>query len=181
MGIIIKADLETSEGPSQEVYARIESLSFNKVTSDIRFQITYWVDKAAAIKYNRTFIDEEIKPAIGLVQERVLYYRDENSEPEELIVPNLIKVKYVEEKNIELPIYINKDIVHEVPYVSFDEMGEEITKYRSVTTSERVQTGTKNECKKLILTDLNNVHSFSYKIVKETLSKLLPRETLIDS
>jgi hypothetical protein len=40
MGFILNVDLETSEGPSHEVYVRIESLTYNKVANDIAVQLT---------------------------------------------------------------------------------------------------------------------------------------------
>ena len=43
MGFIINADLETSQGPTQELYIRVEGFSFNKVTAELGFQITYWI------------------------------------------------------------------------------------------------------------------------------------------
>jgi hypothetical protein len=88
MGFVLNVDLETSEGPSHEVYTRIESLSYNKVTSEVRFQLTYWLDRDHAIRFNRTYLSEERKNAIGLVQERVLYFEDDISDGKEVLLPS---------------------------------------------------------------------------------------------
>jgi len=61
MGFVLDVDLETSEGPSHEVYVRIESLSFNKVTSKVQFQLTFWQDRDQAIRFNRTLLSEPKK------------------------------------------------------------------------------------------------------------------------
>ena len=53
MGFIINADLETSQGPTQELYVRVEGFSFNKVTAQLGFQVTYWIDREHAIRHNR--------------------------------------------------------------------------------------------------------------------------------
>ena len=61
MGFIINADLETSQGPTQELYVRVEGFSFNKVTAQLGFQVTYWIDREHAIRHNRVYLEEEVK------------------------------------------------------------------------------------------------------------------------
>lgn len=180
MGFILDVDLETSEGPSHEVYGRIESLTFNKVTSTVQFQITYWVDQKSAIKFNRTFLDEEQRNAEGLVQERVLYFKDEESEGEEVLFKHHMKVPLVTEKEIEVPKYEMQAVEREVPYVSFDENGDEVTKLRTVIAEEKVRVGTEIKKSEVIDTSLlRDIFGFCYKKIYEDLAQHIPVENII--
>ena len=67
MGFRLNVDLETSSGPSEEVYVRIESLVVNRVTAKARFQVTYWIDRDHAVKTNKQYVEEEIRPQVGLI------------------------------------------------------------------------------------------------------------------
>ena len=84
MGFIINADLETSQGPTQELYIRVEGFSFNKVTAELGFQITYWIDREHAIKHNRVYLEQEVKPMVGLVQNKMMYYEQPEYDGEEI-------------------------------------------------------------------------------------------------
>lgn len=180
MGFVLDVDLETSQGPSHEVYVRVESLTFNKVTSMVQFQITYWQDQKAAIRFNRTTLEEEPRNAKGLVQERVLYFKDEESDGEEVLFPHHMKVPMTVKKEIEVPKYEMQSIEKEVPYVSFDENGDEITKYRTVVTEERVKAGTTLEIREVIdTTQLSDIMGFCYGKIKEKLSEFIPADKII--
>ena len=82
MGFIINADFETNLGPTQELYVRVEGFTFNKVTAQLSFQITYWVDREHAIKFNKVYLEETNKNAEGLIQNKVIYF-DESDEAKE--------------------------------------------------------------------------------------------------
>jgi len=180
MGFVLDVDLETSQGPSHEVYARIESFTFNKVTSMIQFQITYWQDRDHAIRFNRTYMSESKKSAIGLIQERVIYFSNAESEGEEYLLPHHMKVPVVRIEEIEVPIIEDVQVETEVPYVSFDENGDEITKYRKVFKTEQKQTGTEVKEQQVIDgTLLKDTFGFCYGKVKEELSKFFPEEKIV--
>ena len=180
MGFILDVDLETSEGPSHEVYARVESFSFNKVTSFVKFQVTYWQDRDHAIRFNRTSINEPKRSAVGLIQERVLYFKDDNSDGVEIMFPHHFKVPLTVAKKVKTPEYGVVSTEKEVPYVSFDENGEEITKYRTVVREERKKIGTKNEILEVIDTSLlKDLMSFCYSKIKENLVQNLPENKII--
>lgn len=180
MGFILDVDLETSEGPSHEVYVRIESFTFNKVTSMIQFQITYWQDRDHAIRFNRTYMSEQKKSAIGLIQERVIYFSDENSEGEEYMLPHHMKVPVVRSEKVEVPIIEEVEVEKEVPYVSFDENGDEITKYRKVIKLEQKQTGSEEKAQEVIdITLLKDTFGFCYDKIKEELSNFFPAEKIV--
>ena len=179
MGFKINVDLETSEGPSHEVYVRIESLTYNKVTNEVSLQLTYWLDQSYALAFNRAYLDEEPKNAIGLIQERLLYFEDNDSEGKEILLPHFFKASVSTTKEIEVPIFEEKEVKKEVPYTSFDEEGDEITLYRTVSVKDKVKVGTKVEVKEVVDTSLlDNMFGFVYNKVKEELIKWFPEKTI---
>ncbi len=179
MGFILNVDLETSEGPSHEVYCRIESLSYNKVTAEVRFQLTYWLDKDHAIKFNRTYLSEEKKNAIGIVQERVLYFENDTSDGVEVLLPNFLTTPLVSIKEVEKPIYEVQELEKDAPYVSFDENGEELIKYRKVVKEEKVRVGVEKIEEEVIDSTLtNDIFGFCYNHTKKVLTKWLPEDKI---
>lgn len=179
MGFKLNVDLETSEGPSHEVYIRIESFSFNKVTSEVMFQLTYWIDQTHAKAFNREFLDQDTKNAVGLIQERILYFPDQTSDGEEILLSHHYIVEAAEEREIEIPVFETKLIQKEVPYTSFDENGEELTLYRTVTSEEQVQTGNEKHIKKVIDPKLiKDIFEFCYRVTKTKLMEYFPEDKI---
>jgi hypothetical protein len=179
MGYKLNVDLETSSGPSHEVYVRIESLVINRVTATARFQVTYWIDQDHATAFNKEYIDDEQRNMIGLVQERVLYYEEEDSEAIEILVPHMIEVDIAEEKEVVIPIFETKTTSKEVPYVSFDENGDEITLFRTVTSEENVKVGSKVETRKVININLaENIFKYGYSEVINKLKEFFPENKI---
>lgn len=180
MGFILDVDLETSEGPSHEVYVRVESLTFNKVTMEVGFQLTYWESKEYAEKFNRFTTDQPPNNAVGLIQERVIYFKDDESDGEEVLFPHHIKTQIIKVDVTEIPIIETKEVKVEVPYVSFDENGEEITKYRTIVKEEEVQVGVENIEKEIFdYSALNNIFEFAYNHAKKVLGKLIPEDKIL--
>lgn len=180
MGFILDVDLETSEGPSHEVYVRIESLTFNKVTMQVGFQLTYWESKEYAEKFNRVATDDEPNNAVGLIQERVVYFTDDESDGVEILFPHHIKTEIVKVQETEIPIIEVKQEEIEVPYVSFDENGEEITKYRTVIKEIKEQTGVDIKEKEVFdYTALQDIFGYCYNHAKKVLGKLIPEEKIL--
>lgn len=179
MGLRLNVDLETSQGPSQEVYARVESISYNKFTAAVMFQITYWVDQNHAIKATKTFLDEEQRNMVGLIYDRVMYYPTVNAEEVEIFLPQYMDVSAVNEEEVDIPIYETKLAKREVPYVSFDENGEEVTLYRTITEEKQVQVGVKKEVKKVIDYGVSNrLAEFTYEVLKGELAKWFPKDNI---
>ena len=175
MGFRLNVDLETSSGPSQEVYVRIESIIVNRVTSKASYQLTYWIDQDHATATNRVYVEDEMRHSVGLIQERILYYEDEESEGVEILLPHMLEEDIAEEREVEVPIFEKQDITKEVPYTSFDENGDEITLYRSITSTQNVKVGTKVEIRKVIDIKLvENIFEFGYRKTKQMLETKFP-------
>lgn len=180
MGFILDVDLETSEGPSHEVYVRIESLTFNKVTMEVQFQLTYWQDKDYANRFNRTYASENKKNAIGLIQERVIYYETETSDGTEILFPHFLRTPIVRNEEVEVPKYEMKEVEKEVPYISFDAEGNEITKVRKVIKEEKVRVGVEKRSEDLFdYSALKNIFEYSYNYARKELAKLIPDSKII--
>ena len=179
MGFIINADLETSQGPTQELYVRVEGFSFNKVTADLGFQVTYWIDREHAIRHNRVYLEEEVKPMAGLVRNNVVYFEDPTSEGKELFFSQYLKTKIAEKREVETPVYGMQEVKESVPYVSFDENGDELIKYREITKEKKVQTGTEKMERSVIdLKAFDNIYEYCYKKLYEHLSTIIPKHTI---
>jgi len=179
MGFVLKVDLETSLGPSQEVYARVEGICFNKGAAKAMFEITYWVDRNHALRANRVFLEEPLKNMIGLIHDKVVYFSEENKDGVEVILPQYIEKDTVVVKEVQIPIYETKFKKKEVPYTSFDEDGEEITLYRTVNFEEQVKVGVKKEVKKVIDSSIpGRLVDFCYQVLKEELSKQFPIDNI---
>lgn len=179
MGFKLNVDLETSSGPSHEVYVRIESLVINRVTATARFQLTYWIDQDHAIAFNKEYVEEEQRNMVGLVQERLLYYENEDSEGIEVFVPHMIEVDIAEEKEITVPVYETRTINKEVPYISFDENGDEITLFRTNTSEESIKIGSKVETRKVININLaENIFKYGYSEVINKLKEFFPENKI---
>lgn len=180
MGFILDVDLETSEGPSHEVYVRIESLTFNKVTMEVGFQLTYWESKEYAEKFDRVTTDQTPNNCIGLIQERVIHFKDDESDGDEILFPHHLRTAITKLQITEIPIFETKKEEVEVPYVSFDENGEEITKYRTIVKEEEVQVGVENIEKEVFdYSALNNLFEFAYNHAKKVLGELIPEDKIL--
>lgn len=179
MGFRLNVDLETSSGPSQEVYVRIESLVVNRVTAKARFQLTYWIDQDHAIKTNRQYVEEEVRPQVGLIQERILYYEDEESDGVEILLPHMLEEDMAKEQDVEVPIFEEQEIKKEIPYTSFDENGDEITLYRTVTSKQNIKVGSEIEKRKVINIKLaENIFEFGYSRIKQMLESKFPSDKI---
>jgi hypothetical protein len=180
MGFILDVDLETSEGPSHEVYVRVESLTFNKVTMEVGFQLTYWESKEYAEKFDRVTTDQKPNNCIGLIQERVIHFKDDESDGDEILFPHHLRTAITKLQITEIPIFETKKEEVEVPYVSFDENGEEITKYRTIVKEEEVQVGVENIEKEVFdYSALNNLFEFAYNHAKKVLGELIPEDKIL--
>jgi len=83
------------------------------------------------------------------------------------------------EKEVEEDITEKQTVNKEVPYVSFDENGDEVTLYRTVEVTEDIVTGTKTELKSVIdYTIVDRLQEFSYDYLVKQLSKVFPKSKI---
>ena len=180
MGFILNADLETSLGPTHELYVRVEGFTFNKVTAQLSFQITYWIDRDKAVRFNKIYLEEDNKNAKGLIQNKVIHFADDEEEGKELELKQFYKVLVANEDEVEVPIFEDQEVRKDVPYISFDENGDEITKYREVIRKQKVQVGVKKETRSVIdVKAFNNIYEYCYTRLQEYLSTLFPLESIV--
>ena len=183
MGLVIQADLETNQGPTKELYIRIDSWKINKTIGEITFTTTSWLNKRYADRFLRTYTDEELKPAVGLVSAKiVLYDEKENKEGLDITLNNLFKAPMTTEKVLELDILEDKQVSKEVPYTSFDDDGEEITLYRTIKQVEKVKIGTEEIVKEVFdYSPIDNLGQFCYEYLKNKLEDYFPAESIKDA
>lgn len=183
MGFIINADIDTKLGPTNKMYIRIESFTFNKVMSELYFQITYWINEYESINFNKKILDDGDKNAEGLIGNKIILYQNKlDNIGESIELPLFIKTTPTIKKNIEIPIYKNKKIKKEIPYVSFDENGEEITAYRIVDEVVTEIVGYKKEVKDVIDNSLmENIYTFMYQKLHSELLNYFAEECIENS
>ena len=119
MGLLISADLETSAGSTKEAYVRIDNYRVDKVSSRIRFAVTYWISEERAHKFNRVYLDETLKNATGLFSNLVVIY-DKEDNGTEVTLPTFLQLDLAREEETKIPQYKSVEKEEEVPYVSFD-------------------------------------------------------------
>jgi hypothetical protein len=179
MGFRLNVDLETSSGPTQEAYIRIDNYRFNKVTSELILTTTAWLSEEKAHSFNRRYLEEPLKNAVGLIGSDVLYYPDHTQEGQELHIPNIFRAKVAVVEEVEFNTYREVEKLVQVPYVSFDFNGEEVTKYKDEIVIEKEIESSYTEKRSIINPEvLSNLYEYSYKVVKEQLKDLLPEEAI---
>lgn len=179
MGLLIKGDFDTSFGKLQQIYTRIESFHFNKMTGMCTFSYTYWPDKQSSDFHTPVQEGDKSSKAINMVDTEIIVYKD-STDSSDISLPHSLKVFAGTEKTIEEPVYRTEEYTEEVPYVSFDENGDEVTKYRTVTKEKKVETGTQSTIK--VIFDpfiLDDIYGFGYENLKKVLSKWINQENLI--
>lgn len=179
MGFIVNADIETNRGPTSELYIRIENWKINKAVGEIKFTTTTWVSKEFADRFLREYFDEPLKNSVGIVSSKLVYYSDDNLDGKEYDVPNYFTMPMYVEKEVEVPIYETKKVSKEFPYVSFDENGDEITLYRTVTSEEEVQVGTEKVTKQVMDYGIvDRLAEVTYNYLKQQLKEYFPEELI---
>ena len=179
MGLKISCELETSSGPTDELYIRIDTWKINRSVSEIRFTTTSWLNKKFGKDINRQYTSEPYNNAIGLVSSKVICY-DNSEDGEEKEIVNLYKFPIATKKKVTIPIYEEQSFQKEVPYISFNEEGEELTLYRTVEEKKNVKVGDKQEVREVIDTSIiDNLTKVSYEHLASELGKLFPKDKII--
>jgi len=179
MGIRLQVDLETNRGPTDELYIRIDHYRINRTVGKIKFSSTLWLNKELADQTLKEFADDPIKPSIGLVNPKVIYYPNKKSEGLDVTFTELYEVPLVVEKDIKKDIIETVKVKKEVPYISFDDNGDEITLYRTVEVEEDKVVGVETITKKIVdFTILNKFEKFCYNHIVEKLSEVIPKNKI---
>lgn len=182
MGLQINADLETIHGPTQEAYIKIDSIRLNQVMGEVKFTTSAWLTKEYADRFKRVYFDEPGKNAKGILPSKVVYFENDDSDGEDIEFSNFYIKRLVVEKEVETPIYEQKEKQEELPYITFDSEGNEITKYRTSISKVKEQVGTKKEIKELIDYSIStNIFGFCYGELKKDLSELFGKENIKDN
>lgn len=176
MGLVIDLDLETNLGPSHEVFASIDSIRVNKTLAEVRFSCTYWLEESYSKSFFRTFLEDELNNAKGQVSQNIIFYEDETSDGEELTLPNFFaNIPLAKKVEVEVPTVEKVTVERKVPYVSFDEDGNEISLEKIIQEEVEKVTGYKKEEKSLIdYSAINSIEDFCYIYLREELGKILP-------
>lgn len=179
MGIVIEGDIETNQGPTNKLYFRIDSYKVNRTVGDITYTTTSWLNKDHGDNFVRHFYDQPLRSAVGLVSSKLIYYKTVKAKGKEINIDNLYKVPMYREVQVEEPVFTLQSITKEAPYVSFDENGDEVTLYKTITHQEQVQTGTKEVTKKLMdYSVINGLEDFCYKHLAKELETYFPKKLI---
>ena len=179
MGLLLNVDLETSLGPTQEAYVSIEGIRANRASGKIMFTTTTWIDREAASNFYKDYYEDGGNNAVGMIASKVLYFKNTDGQGVELNIPNFYEIPMGTIQTIEKPVYGYKEISKEVPYISFDEEGNELTLYKTVTDKEKVQVGTE-KIKRTVLDKsiMDNLASYCYKHLTEKMKDLFSSEKI---
>ena len=86
----------------------------------------------------------------------------------------------VEKKEVEEDVFETIKVKKEVPYVSFDENGDEITLYRTVEADEKKKVRTEKTVKEVIdYSMINNLEEVCYNHVVKILSEVIPKDKIV--
>jgi len=179
MGIEVLVDLETNRGPTKKLFIRIDSWKVNNTVNEIKFTTTSWLDKSYGDKFLRKYYTDDLNNAVGLVNSKLIHYPDNESDGIDIDLPNLFNIPMYVEEAVKEPIYETKEVTKEVPYVSFDENGDEVTLYRSVTVPKQVKVGENEVVKKVVdYSIVNRLATFSYEKLAERLAEFFPKDKI---
>lgn len=177
MGLLIKGDIETNVGPTDSIYCKIESYKVMIPRAEVQFTVAYWQNKEESDNFTQVFIDGEgddvsYSSKSIVKRDEILFYK--GSTPTSVSLPMFFQYNPTIEKEIEIPIYEKKVVTKEVPYISFDENGDEIVLTREVDTLERVVTKIEKVSKKFFDREpLKDFPSFCYTQLKKDFDKIL--------
>lgn len=180
MGLRLNVELDTNRGATNEAYIILETVRFNRVNTRVEFTTSFWVNKQAAEAFQKKEVGGELGSSEGMLQREVIYYKDkEDYEGTEITLPNYFMADVFRKKVIKEPLYEEKEVEKEVPFVSFDEEGNEVIKKRKIIKLEQVKVGENKIEKKLFDTSvISNIFEYTYIQLKEQLTQYFPADKL---
>jgi len=180
MGLRINVDLDTNRGQTNEAYVLLESIRFNRVNTRVEFTTSLWLNREAALAFQKKYIDSPLGSSEGMLQREVIYYKNsKDTKGTEITLNNYFLVDIAREEEVITPVYDEKKVVKKVPFISFDEEGEEIVKEKEITKLEKVKVGENKEIKKVFdISLVHNIFEFTYNELRKKLSEHFPIEKL---
>lgn len=163
MGLLFNLDTDTVKGATKALYCRISQITIQKEVNRVIISLSYYsnLDKTESV---------------DSISYEVIIYNDENPEGKELRLPSVLKLDLTQKVLIKEPIYTKELVKENVPYVSFDEEGEEITKYREVEIEKNIKIGEEEKEYSIRALDAiqKDIFGFCYSKVKEELLNTFP-------
>lgn len=180
MGLRLNVDLDTNRGQTDEAYIILETIRFNRANTRIEFTISLWINRAAAYNFQKKYVGDPLGSSEGMLQREVIYYKDaKDTKGTEITLDNYFMADIAKEEEVITPIYEEKEVTKKVPFVTFDEEGNEIIKEKKITKLEKVKVGENKEIKQMFDTSLvHNIFDYTYKELRKILSKHFPIEKL---
>jgi len=180
MGYTLKGDFETTYGKLAEIYTHIQSFHFNRTTGICTFSYTYWPDKSTADTHTPAYEGDILSKAVSMLGPEIIKYQEDKS-PTDILLPHSLKSFAGTVITIEEPVYEYETYIEEIPFVSFDENGDEITKYREVERQKKVQTGIQTVSKNAFDPDIVDfINPFGYEVLKKELLKWFQPQEIIE-
>ena len=180
MGLRLNVDLDTNRGQTNEAYMMLESIRFNRANTRVEFTTSLWLNRDCALAFQKKYIDGPLGSSEGMLQREVIYYKNsKDTKGTEITLENYFLVDIATEEEIITPVYEEKEVQKKVPFITFDEKGEEIVKEKEITKLEKVKIGETKEIKKVFDVSLvHNIFEFTYKELKKILSKQFPKNKI---
>lgn len=180
MGLRLNVDLDTNRGQTNEAYIRIETIRFNRVLCRIEFTTSCWINKEAADGFDRKYIGDPLGSSQGILTKEVVYYESEDEvEGKEVEIDNYYTCEIYKEEITENPLYEDQIVTKTIPYVTFDDDGEEVIIEKQVKKMERVQVGIDKQVKKVVdFSIAENMFKFADLALLNELSKIFPKDKL---
>lgn len=172
MAILLQGDIETNVGATKDIYCKVNTITVDKNAGTIQFSVTYWQDKDIAKDFGDLSKDpnyyQHTKNIVSA--DEILVYK--GNKPKTFTLPTLIRFKVVKVVKHMVPTYKKIEGTKQVPYVSFDENGDEITLYRTIWDVQKVKDGEKEVKTEVIKKELiENPWGESYNHLKKLLTK----------
>ena len=163
MGLLFNLDTDTVKGPTKSLYCRIDQITIQKDANRIIVSLIYFKD------IEQTF-------RIDCISYEVVVYENGDIEGKEIRLPSVLKLDLSEKVTIKEPIYKQELVKEKVPYVSFNDLGDEITKYREVEVEKNIKIGEEEkEATIPAYTAIQkDIFGFCYGIIKEEVLRYFP-------
>lgn len=180
MGLRLNVDLDTNRGATKSAYIILETVRFNRVNTRVEYTTSFWYDKQAAEAFQKKEVGGELGSSDGMLQREIIYYKSKTDfKGTEITLPNYFMADIYRLETITEPIYEEQEVEREVPFISFDDEGNEVMKKKKVKKLEQVKVGENTIEKKLFDTSvIHNIFEYTYEQLKKELTQYFPADKL---